>query len=192
MNLMLRPALALALVALVAGCAKEAPKPAPQAAYVPPPLPVPPPAQWCVKPTEMSAFHLAALKSNLMVTAISCKAEDKYNAFIMKNRPTLVAGEKAVDSYFSRNDRRRASQIRDDYITQLANAQSQRALVLGNQFCERNIGQFDEVMSVSAPDQLPTLAASKTDVIPQALKFEECPAQPPAPAKPARAPAKRK
>ena len=71
---MLRPVLArsaaLSLVALLAGCAKEAPPPPPpQAAYVPPPLPEPPPAPWCAQPAEVTAFSVAALKSNLMVAA---------------------------------------------------------------------------------------------------------------------------
>ena len=173
------------LVALLAGCAKEAPPPPPQAAYVPPPLPEPPTAPWCVRPAERTAFSVAALKSNLMVTAISCRVEDKYNAFVMRYRPALLQHEKTTESYFSRNDSRRWQQTRDDYITQLANAQSQRAMVLGNQFCDRTLGEFTEVMSLSRPEELSNFAEAKTDSIPQAMKFSECPAAPPAPAKPA-------
>jgi hypothetical protein len=191
---MLRPALArnaaLLLVALLAGCTKQAPPPAPQAAYVPPPLPDPPTAPWCARPAEVTAFSVAALKSNLMVTAISCGAEEKYNAFVNRYRPSLLQQEKTAEGYFSRNDKRRWQQSRDDYITQLANAQSQRAMVLGNQFCERTLGQFDEVMALPKPDGLADFAETKTQSIPQPMKFSEC-APPPAtpvkaaPAKPA-------
>ena len=94
--------------------------------------------------------------------------------------------EKTTDGYFSRNAKSRWQQSRDDYITQLANAQSQRAIVFGNQFCQHTLGQFDEVLALGNPDQLPTYAGSKSQSIPQPMKFSECPAAPPSVAKPAR------
>ena len=176
----------LSLVALLAGCAKETPPPPPpQAAYVPPPLPDPPEAPWCARPAEISAFSVAALKSHLMVAAISCRADDKYNAFITRYRPALLQQEKATASYFDRGDKRHGQQMRDSYVTNLANAQSNRAMVLGSQFCERSMGRFDEVMALSKPDDLPAFAATKTDTIPQAMKFSECPAAAAQPEKPA-------
>jgi hypothetical protein len=195
---MLRPALAttavLSLFALLAGCAeKPPPPPPPQAAYVPPPLPEPPTAPWCARPAEITAFSVAALHSDLMVAAVSCQADTKYNAFVNRYRSSLLAQEKLVDTYFSRNDKRSWQKERDDYITQLANAQSQRAMVLGNQFCERTLGQFDEVAALAKPEDLPGFAESKAQSVPQAMKFSECPPPPPAPEKPAthKAPAKK-
>jgi hypothetical protein len=128
-----------------------------------------------------------------MVAAVSCQADAKYNAFVTRYRPSLVAQEKLVETYFNRNDKRRWQQERDDYITQLANAQSQRAMVLGSQFCERTLGQFDELLALSKPEDLPGFAETKTQSVPQAMKFSECPPPPPAPAKPVahKAPAKK-
>ena len=187
---MLRSALArtaaLSLVALLASCAKEPPPPPPQIAYVPPPLPQPPDAPWCARPAEISAFSVAALKSHLMVTAISCRADEKYNAFVTRYRPALLQKEKAAEAYFNRGDKRHGQQLRDDYVTQLANAQSNRAMVLGSQYCERTMGRFDEVMALPKPEDLTAFASGKTESIPQALKFSECPAAPPAPEKPAK------
>ncbi len=185
---------ALSLVALLAGCAKEPPPPPVQAAYVPPPLPQPPDAPWCARPAEIAGFSVAALKSHLMVAAISCRADEKYNAFVTRYRPALLQQEKATESYFNRGDKRHGQQLRDDYVTQLANAQSSRAMVLGSQFCERSLGRFDEVMALSRPDDLAAFAATKTQSIPQAMKFTECsgaPAAPPAAEKPSK-PATRK
>lgn len=180
------------LVALLSGCAKEVPPPPPQAVYVPPPVPDAPPAPWCARPAEVTAFNVAALKSNLMVAALHCNTDEKYRAFIERYRPALVQDEKAADGYFSRNDKRHWQQERDDYITRLANAQSQRANVLGDQFCQRTVGEFDEVLALSGPDQLPQFAGGKTQAIPQAMSFTECPPPPPAPAKPARPAPKKK
>jgi len=194
----MRPALAttavLSLVALLTACAEPPPPPPPpQAIYVPPPLPEPPTAPWCARPAEITAFSVAALKSDLMVAAVSCQADAKYNAFVTRYRPSLVAQEKLVETYFNRNDKQRWQQERDDYITQLANAQSQRAMVLGSQFCERTLGQFDELLALSKPEDLPGFAETKTQSVPQAMKFSECPPPPPAPAKPVahKAPAKK-
>ena len=149
---------------------------------MPPPLPEPPPAPWCAHHTEVTAFSVAALQSNLMVAALSCRADDKYNAFITRYRPALLQQAKTAETYFSRNDKRRWQQTRDEYVSQLANAQSQRAMVLGSQFCERTLGEFDEVMALGKPEELPGFADTKTQSIPQALKFSECPAGSPAPA----------
>ena len=143
---------ALSLLALLAGCAeKPPPAPPPQAAYVPPPLPDPPSAPWCARPAEIGAFSVAALKSDLMVAAVSCGADAKYNAFVTRYRSALLAQEKTVETYFNRSDKRHWQQDRDDYITQLANAQSQRAMMLGDQFCQRTLGQFDELTALSSP-----------------------------------------
>ena len=178
----------LSLVALLASCAKPTPPPPPpQAAYVPPPLPQAPDAPWCARPAEISAFSVAALKSHLMVAAISCRADEKYNAFVTRYRPSLMQQERLTEAYFTRGDKRRGQQLRDDYVTQLANAQSNRAMVLGSQFCERSLGRFDEVMALPKPDDLAAFAATKTASIPQAMAFSECPAGAPAPEKPEKA-----
>lgn len=177
------PLAALALLAALAACgSKQQPAPpavAPQAAFVPPPLPEAPTAPWCTRPAESAAFNVAALKSHLMVTAITCEANDKYNGFITHNRSALVQQEKIVEGYFSRNDKRHWDKTRDDYITQLANAQSQRAMVLGDQFCARSISLLDEAQS---PSDLLALAASKTDIIPEPMKFSDCASQAATPA----------
>jgi hypothetical protein len=177
---------AFSLLALLAGCEHPPPPPPPVVAYVPPPLPEPPAAPWCARPAERAAFSVAALKSNLMVAAISCRVEEKYNNFVTRYRPSLVQQEKTAENYFSRNDKRRWQQTRDEYVTGLANAQTQRAVVLGDQFCARTVGEFDEVMALSKVEDLPTFADTKTQSIPQSLKFSECPPEPEKPAETAK------
>lgn len=171
---------ALALVVSVVACSKkEGPANAPQATYVPPPLPQEPSAPWCTMPAETAAFKVAALKSQLMVAAISCNSHDKYNSFISGNRSALLSQEKVVDGYFSRHQKRGWDRARDDYITQLANAQADRAQVLGDQFCARIAPLLDEAQS---PSDLVAFAASKTDTIPNAMTFNDCASQSASPA----------
>jgi hypothetical protein len=174
------------------GCGdKTPPAPPPKVAEAVPPAPVPPTDQApiCVRPPEKAAFDVVGLKSQLMVTAISCKAEEKYNAFVMKYRPDLVGQEKSLDAFFGRAYGRRAQAQHDDFITQLANAQSQLGIKSGDAFCRQNVNMLDDVMTLKTGTELPQYAASKP--IQQALAVQDCP-PPAAPApKPAPAPKKK-
>lgn len=129
-------------------------------------------AAQCARPADHSAFDVAGLKSQLMVTALTCSADQRYNAFVMKYRPDLVAQEKLLNTYFSRAYGRAAVKRHDDYITQLANSQSQSGLKQGTLFCERNIGIFDEVMALHSGAELPDFAAGKA--LAQPVSLADC------------------
>lgn len=126
-------------------------------------------AQTCARPADLSAFDLAGLKTQLMVTALTCKADDRYNEFVTKYRPALLENEKALGSYFNRAHGRRSQQQRDDYITQLANSHMQTGLKQGNRFCDRNMGVFDEVMALRNSAELADFAAGKSHSQPVSL-----------------------
>jgi hypothetical protein len=171
----------------LAGCAKPPPPPPPQAALPPPPpTPVPPGqnAPVCVRTAEKQAFDVSVLKSQLMVTAVSCQSEDRYNAFVTHYQPTLASNEKVLASYFGRAYGKRAQSQQDDYVTQLANAQSQLGIKAGTLFCQQTMSLFDEVMALPSSDALPTYAAAKP--LQQAMAVTECP--PPAPPAPKKKP----
>ncbi len=115
----------------------------------------------CTRPNDHAAFDVTGLKTQLMVTALTCSADERYNAFIVKFRPDLVAQEKLLNTYFSRTYGRSATKQHDDYITQLANSQSQTGLKQGSLFCDRNVGIFDEVMALRSGAELSDFAAGK-------------------------------
>lgn len=145
-------------------------------------------AQTCVRPVDNEAFEIAGLKSQLMVTALTCNTNEKYDAFITTHRPYLVAQDKALNAYFARAHGRAARKQFDDYITQLANSQSQTGLRRGTLFCQENVGIFDEVGALKSGSELPDFAAGKT--LSQPVSLTACttpePAAPAA-ARPARA-----
>ncbi len=126
----------------------------------------------CVRSSDYPAFDITALKTKLMVTALTCGADEKYNAFVMKYRPELASQDKALGSYFSRTNGRRARQQQDDYVTQLANSQSSTGLRQGNLYCRYNLGTFDEVMALRSAAELPDFAAGKS--IMQPIPMAEC------------------
>lgn len=140
----------------------------------------------CMRPAEKTAFTLAALKSQLMVTAISCQAETQYNTFVAQFRNDLQGVEKNVNSYFNRTAGRRAQQAHDDYITSLANTQSEDGLKQGTDFCGKRLPMLTDVLALKDSKGLMDYAATAPVV--QAIDTTECP--PPPEKKPAKAAAK--
>jgi hypothetical protein len=129
-------------------------------------------AEPCARAADRSAFDVEGLKSVLMVTALTCGEQARYNSFVSRYRPALISHQHALHGYFSRSYGRRAQQQHDEYITQLANAQSNAGLKLGTALCQQNIGMFDEVMALSSDSQLAPYAASKK--LEQPIALAEC------------------
>ena len=133
-------------------------------------------SQWaaaqCVRPADHAALDVAGLKTQLMVTALTCGADDRYNAFVTKYRSDLVAEEKAAGGYFSHAYGRTGRARQDDYMTQLANSKSRMGLQQGNRFCDHNLGVFDEVMALRNGTELQEYAAGRSNAAPAALN--EC------------------
>lgn len=130
----------------------------------------------CVRPAEVSALDVAGLKTHLMVTALTCNANEKYDAFVVKYRPELVNQDKALTGYFSRANGRQSRTRQDDYVTQLANSQSQVGVKQGSLFCDRNLPIFDEVMALRGSDELSDYAAARS--VAQPINTSGCGAAP--------------
>jgi len=139
----------------------------------------------CVPADTKAAFQVTALKSQLMVAALSCRQDSQYNGFIERNRPALVAHDKALQQWFQRTYGRQGQRRMDDFITSLANAQSQEGIRQGTSFCGNMTPFFAEVSSAATPQALTTLAAGKSFGAPQASACT-APSRTQAAAKPAR------
>ena len=126
-------------------------------------------AKPCAKPADVTAFDVAGLKSKLMVTALTCNQQDRYNDFVQRFRGELVAHERALHAYFARTFGGRAQHEQDDYITSLANTQSEAGICDGSLYCERNAGLMDEVLSLPKDTTLTVYAAGRNLVQPVAL-----------------------
>lgn len=120
----------------------------------------------CLRPTDHVALDVTALKTQLMVTALTCKEGERYNAFITKYKPDLLREDKSLATYFSRSYGRSGTKQRDDYVTQLANSQSQVGLRQGSYFCDDNVSAFDEVMALKNSTELQAYAAGRAGAQP--------------------------
>jgi hypothetical protein len=132
-------------------------------------------AQPCAKPADVTAFDIAGLKTKLMVTALTCSQQDRYNDFVQRFRTDLVTHERALRGYFARAFGGRAQREHDDYITSLANTQSQSGIRQGTLFCQQNVGIFAEVMALAKGSELGSYAASKQ--LAQPIEVVACPVQ---------------
>ena len=106
-------------------------------------------------------FEVEALKSELMVVGITCKQEDRYNAFMQRYQPRLAENYRAFEQHFSRTRGRAGKSATDAYVTNLAQTRGFEAQKLGSDFCQRNPGLFDEVMALPSAAELPAYAAGQ-------------------------------
>lgn len=126
----------------------------------------------CVRPTERAALDIEGLKSQLMVVALACDARDRYNAFINRYKTELNAGESDLGGYFNRSYGRSGRKQQDDYVTNLANGQSQAGTKRGTLFCQEHLPMFDEVMALRGGGELAEYAAGKE--LSQPISTEAC------------------
>ena len=131
----------------------------------------------CATEAEQSVFEVEALKSELMVVGITCKQEDRYNAFMERYKPRMAENYRAFEQHFSRTRGRAGKTATDAYVTNLAQTRGFEAQKLGSDYCLRNPGLFDEVMALPSSNELPAYAAGK-DLIPESLGACAAPAAP--------------
>ncbi len=126
----------------------------------------------CTQPDDRVAFDIEGLKSELMVTALVCKDQDRYNSFMSRYKPDLASQERTLNSYFKRVSGRAYQKAYDDYISNLANVQEQDGLKAGTAFCDNLPDLFDEVMALHDSAELDEFANSQALV--QPVAFQEC------------------
>jgi hypothetical protein len=128
----------------------------------------------CLNPAQRDAVAVAALRSELMVLATGCHDDTAYNAFIRKYQSALMGNEADIGELMKHSFGRRAQAEHDQFTTEMANAESDRGLRLGGDFCDHDGMIFHEVMALNSASDLPAYAAGK-DLIPSTL--ETCPTE---------------
>ncbi len=115
----------------------------------------------CATQADQAVFDVQALKAKLTVLAITCRADERYNAFVEKYRPALVANERQFTVYFKGQKGGRSQAEQDSYVTSLVNSMSSFTTTEGTDFCGRNTPLFDEVMTLRSASELAPYAAGK-------------------------------
>jgi hypothetical protein len=122
-----------------------------------------------MQPGDTQAFNVLALKSALMVGALSCNQGEQYNRFMANFQSDIVAEQHAMDQYFVRAAGLAAQSQEDAYETALANSQSQMSLALGGGFCHANSTLFNQVLALQTVADLNSFVAADPPAQPIAM-----------------------
>ena len=169
----LRRPLCLAVLLCLTTC-KPPPPIVHEAQFVPAPPTKPtdrPPI--CARPEEVNAVHIIGAQTQLMEIALSCGSDDQYDAFVRKFQPQLAAQRDVLKSFFERAyGKFRAQTAYDQYVTQLADAESSYNLASGGDFCSLSKSTMDQAQALSPSDDLATFVAKVP--VQQSTDFETC------------------
>jgi hypothetical protein len=110
--------------------------------------------QNCITSPERQAFNAIALKSYLMVAALSCDADPEYNQFMVVFQPFITSEQHVMDAYFQRADGPAGQAQEDGYVTQLANSQSEASQQEGAQYCGQVANLYGAVLNLNTTSDL--------------------------------------
>ena len=133
-------------------------------------------AQSCMPAAEKASFDVRALQSQLMVVAITCEMQDDYNRFVTKFQPQLATAYRGVTAHFRRTGGRNGQRDLDQYITGLANGQSQVGIAQGQYFCGNQRAVFQQALASNSADDLARLSVQRE--IPNIISTAPCGAAP--------------
>lgn len=90
-----------------------------------------------------------------MVAALSCNQQDKYDAFMTTFQPHILAAQHAMDAYFHKASGSYSGQkMEDNFVTLLANNQSDQGIAAGSVFCLNSEAEFSAVLALKSPEDL--------------------------------------
>lgn len=99
------------------------------------------------EPLDHTSVHTRKLQTELMVSALYCGQQERYNAFVRQFEGELVSsGQQLKELFVSRHGARRAMPMLDAFLTRLANKESQRRLTLGTRYCRDARDLFAQVL----------------------------------------------
>jgi hypothetical protein len=128
-------------------------------------------AQSCVQPPERTAFDIIALKSTLMVAALSCNQQPAYNKFMKRFQPGMLAEQHVMDGYFAHVYGLYSQMQEDSYVTTLANSQSEASISIGTAYCGDSVQLFKQVLALKSQSDLVKFTAANPPVQPVALNL---------------------
>lgn len=101
----------------------------------------------CPQPHEVEALQTRVLQTELMVAALSCGTQQRYNAFARKYYNELSSNSRVLRAYFRRGHDRQGDRYLDRFVTGLANAASERSINHGPAYCADAELMFEKVLT---------------------------------------------
>lgn len=120
------------------------------------------PSAWaqsaCATPDDEATLNARVLQTELMVAALACGEEDRYNAFVNTFKSELSQRGKSLRAYFKRVHGASGEKRMNAFVTKLANDASQRTANGPSAYCAAAAKLFSEVLA-SQPRDLTRIAA---------------------------------
>ena len=123
-------------------------------------------AKACAQPAEARALAAIALKSELMVGALTCGRDKQYDRFMNLFLPYIQAQQQVMDGYFERGFGLAGQMAEDDYVTAMANGLSEASHAPGSDFCAQNSDLFLQVLTLTDADDLTGFIAANPLPVP--------------------------
>jgi hypothetical protein len=109
-------------------------------------------AEFCAHPDDYLALNARHLQTELMVAALSCNANDRYNAFVTKFQTQLLLSNRQLVKFFSRRYGASGANRTNEFVTMIANQSSERSLADVGDFCAAADKTFDQIDRLSKRD----------------------------------------
>jgi hypothetical protein len=103
----------------------------------------------CVSEQDERALNTRVLQTELMVAALSCNEQQRYNAFVTNYRGHLAEQGASLRAWFSRTYGSASSSELNAFVTKLANDASKRSLEAGS-YCAAAGALLAEVLATPA------------------------------------------
>lgn len=112
----------------------------------------------CAKEEEKNALDMRALQTQLMVSALSCGEQKRYNQFMQKYKNDLSKSGENLTQYFSRVYASSAKSQQNNFVTKLANISSELSLKENEDaYCDDAEELFEDALDAS-PSEMDELA----------------------------------
>lgn len=106
-------------------------------------------ASTCASPAEKAAVDARVLQSELMVAALTCGENARYNVFVQKFQSELVGFGSALRAYFVRAYGKSGEYEMNQFVTRMANgATIRRTQFTMPEYCASAANLFNAVLAV--------------------------------------------
>lgn len=103
----------------------------------------------CATATDEAALNTRVLQTELMVAALSCGEQQRYNTFVNTFKDDLIRGGQGLKTMFKRVYGASSDYQMNAFVTRLANDAAQRNANQRNDYCASSASLFNEVLSTS-------------------------------------------
>lgn len=105
-------------------------------------------AEMCARPNEERALRTRVLQSDMLVAALTCGEQARYNAVVTRFQDALGRRGHDLKGLFKRVYGRGGVAHLDRFVTALANESAQRQVADASGFCARAAEMFDRLTTI--------------------------------------------